>query len=598
MTRLGEQREHLVGRVRVLSAALMAVLLAIAACFWFVQIVKGSHYRELAEDNRLRRLPVRAPRGIVFDRHGRALVENVPSYNLLLDRSLARNVEASLAFAATVLGREPSALGAVLERYRAIPEFTPVLLEENLTLAQVARFGVKSLEHPEFAVETGHLRLYRHVEQAAHVLGYLGEVTAAELRKAGGAYQAGEAIGKKGIEQAYDRELRGRSGERVVVVDSRGRLLSEAVGEPAEPGRNLTLTLDLELQQEAERYLKARGGVGAVVALDPRNGEVLVMASAPSFNPNSFARRLQAEQWRALLADPNHPLQNRAIQNTHSPGSVFKIVLATAGLSEGVVSATDSVYCSGAATFYNRSFRCWKRGGHGRVALHEALRGSCDVYFYALGQKLGIESIARYARLFGFGTPTGVALSGEKAGLVPDPDWSQRVRKSPWYPGETISVAIGQGPVLVTPLQMAVMMAAAANGGRRVTPHLVRGEAVAAPARLPLDSTALAVVKRGLWAVVNEAGTGSIARVAGLEVAGKTGTVQVVAQKTWTDSASLPFQQRDHAWFASFAPTDQPRLVVVVFIEHGGKGSQAAAPLAKKLYEIHFRADLDDHQPA
>lgn len=596
--KLGEQREDLVGRVRLLSAGLAAALIAIAGCFWFVQIVKGSHYRELAEDNRLRRLPVRAPRGIISDRHGRALVENVPSYNLLLDRSLARDVDGSLAFAASVLERPAGELAAVLERYRATPAFTPVLLEENLTLAQVARFGVKSLEHPEFEVETGHLRLYRHGVHGAHVLGYLGEVTAAELRKAGGGYQAGEAIGKRGIEQFYDRELRGRQGERVVVVDSRGRLLSEAVGERAVPGRNLTLTIDLELQQEAERYLAAQGGVGAVVALDPRDGEILVMASAPSFNPNAFARRLDAEQWRALLADPNHPLQNRALQNTYSPGSVFKIVMATAGLTEGVISTSDSVFCGGAANFYNRSFRCHKRGGHGRVAVHQALRESCDIFFYTLGQKLGIERIARYARLFGFGTATGVDLAGEKAGLVPDPEWSQRVRKSPWYPGETISVAIGQGPVLVTPLQMAVLMATAANGGRRVTPHLVRGESVAPPARLPIELGALAVVKRGLWAVVNESGTGSIARVDGLDVAGKTGTVQVIAQKTWTDSHTLPFEQRDHAWFASFAPADQPRLVVVVFIEHGGKGSAAAAPLAKKLYEIHFRADLDDHQPA
>jgi penicillin-binding protein 2 len=598
MMRVGEHRDDLVGRVRVLAAALSILLVAIASCFWFAQVLRGSYYRELAENNRLRRLPVRAPRGVIYDRHGRPLVENVPSYNLLLDRSRTRDADASWGFAASILGGTAADFGAVLARQSGQPAFAPVLVDQNLSLAEVARFGVKNLEHPEFEIETGHLRLYRHGAQAAHVLGYLGEATAAELVKAAGSYRAGEAVGKRGIEQTYDRTLRGRQGERVVVVDSRGRLLSETVGERAEPGRDLTLTLDLELQQEAERYLQAQGGVGAVVALDPRNGEILVMASAPTFDPNLFTKRLDAAAWQALVGDPNHPLQNRAIQNTYSPGSIFKIVMAVAGLSEHVVTAKDSVFCAGAETFYDRSFRCWKRAGHGRVTVHEALRESCDVYFYSLGQKLGIDRIARYARQFGLGGPTGVDLGDEKAGLVPDPQWSQRVRRSQWYAGETISVAIGQGPLLATPLQMAVLMAATANGGMQVTPHFVLGAPPRPPADLHLDRAAVAEVRRGLWAVVNENGTGAVARVDGLDVAGKTGTVQVVAQKTWTDSRSLPFAQRDHAWFASFAPGDHPRLVVVVFIEHGGKGSQVAAPLAKRLYEIHFRTDLDNHQPA
>jgi penicillin-binding protein 2 len=590
MMKVGEHREDLVQRVRVLRGALAVLLIAIAASFWFVQLVRGDYYRELAENNRLRKLPVRAPRGLIYDREGRPLVENVPSYNLLLDRSRSRDVKASLVYAAGVLERAPQALDDLLERYRDTPSFAPVLVAENLSLAQVARFGVESLERPEFEVAVEHQRLYRHAGQTAPVLGYLGEVTAEELARGAGAYQAGELIGKKGIEQAYDERLRGRQGERVVVVDSRGRLLEESLGQPAVPGESLTLTLDLDLQQRAERALGEE--VGAVVALDPRSGEVLALASAPAFNPNLFARRLQPEDWQAILTNPFHPLQNRALQNTYSPGSIFKIVVALAGLGEHAVGPEEGVFCRGAASFYNHSFRCWKRGGHGWVNLRAALRESCDVYFYTLGQKLGVDTIARYARLFGMGAETGIDLRGEKAGLVPDTEWSARVRRHPWYAGETISVAIGQGPLLTTPLQLAVLMAAIANGGEMVTPHLLRGAAVPARRRLPLDGAQLARVREALWAVVNETGTGARARLEGLDVAGKTSTVQVVAQKTWTRSEDLPFEQRDHGWFASFAPFSAPELVVVVFIEHGGHGSNAAAPVAREVYETYFRDHL------
>jgi penicillin-binding protein 2 len=597
--KVGEHREALVERVRLLSQLFVALLATIAACFWFVQVVQGSHYRGLAENNRLRKVPIRAPRGIIYDRAGRALLENVPSYDLLLDPTRIRDLEASLGFAGELLGRPAEELRALLAREQAAGAgLGPVLLAENLRLSEVARFGVHSLEHPEFEVEVGHLRLYRHGEQTAHVLGYLGEVTATELEDADGARDSGELVGRKGIEQRYDAELRGAAGQRVVVVDSRGRLLEEHLRQAARPGRDLRLTLDLELQQQTERAFAADGKVGAVVALDPRSGAVRALVSSPAYNPNLFARRLAPEEWQALITSPHHPLQNRALQNTYAPGSVFKIVMAVAGLSEGVVAPGDGVYCSGAASFYGHRFRCWKRGGHGRVDLHAALRGSCDVYFYTLGQKLGIERIARYARLFGLGEPTGIDLEGEKSGLVPSPGWSLAVRKHPWYPGETISVAIGQGPVLVTPLQIATLFAAVANGGHRITPHLVP-EAARPPAKLPLNAEALARVRHGLWAVVNDRGTAAQARVEGLDVAGKTGTVQVVQQKTWTESRDLPYERRDHAWFASFAPVHDPGLVVVVFVEHGGKGSAAAAPIAKVVHETYFRDDLSAHrQPA
>lgn len=588
-----DAREPLVLRLRLLHIVLSAAFLAVAASYWFVQVVEGSHYRELADNNRLRELPIPAPRGLVTDRHGHLLVENVPSYNLYLDRSRTARLEASLSFAAAIVGRSPAELQAALALAKSRGPL-PVLLAENLSLMQVARFGVAALEHPEFEIQAHPLRLYRHGPQTAHLLGYLGEVSEEEVTTSGGALEPGSMIGKKGIEKRYDPLLRGRDGQQVVVVDSQGRPVARYGGSPAVAGKDLELTIDLRLQQEAERQMRER--VGAVVALDPRNGEILAMYSSPSYNANVFSRRLGRAGWKAILEAPYHPLQNRVLQNTHSPGSVFKAVMATAALTEGVADERTSYYCGGGATFYGRRYRCWNPSGHGTVDVRKAIKLSCDVYFYQVGKLLGIERIAQYARLFGLGAPTGIDLEGEKAGNVPDDAWSRRVRKHRWYPGETISVAIGQGPLLVTPLQQAVMMAAIANGGTLVTPHLRRGAAPRAR-RIALQPQVLAAVREGLWQVVNAYGTAARSAVEGLEIAGKTGTTQVVAQSAGTDSDRLPFQYRDHAWFASFGPAADPRLVVVVFVEHGGHGSDAAAPVAKALYEVYF-ADALRGQPS
>jgi penicillin-binding protein 2 len=590
-----EHRDDLITRVRVLSAVITGILAVIAVGFWFVQLVQGGTYRELAENNRLRKLPIKAPRGLIFDRAGRLLVENIPSYALMIDRSRATHVDRSLAFAAEALGRPVEELRDVMRRYAGTPVFQPVLLAENLTLSEVARLGVESYEYPEFEVEVQHLRLYRHGAQTASVLGYLGEVTQDEVERSGGLYQAGALVGKKGIEQTYDSALRGQDGERVVVVDSRGELLEEyrSGSKDAVPGKNLTLSIDLDLQQEAARQLDGPEKVGAIVAMDPRNGEILTLVSSPSFNPNLFARRLQQNDWNALIEDPNHPLQNRAIQNTYSPGSTFKIVMATAGLTEGAFDTNTTVLCTGSKSFYGRPFRCHRKEGHGAVNAHLALKLSCDVYFYTLGQKLGIERIARYARLFGLGSPTGIDIQGEKRGLVPDSDWSLKTRRQPWYPGETISVSIGQGPIQVTPLQMAEMTALVANGGYHVTPHLIKDADVPPPTKVPIDPNALETVRRGMWEVVNEPGGTAYgsARLPGVEIAGKSGTVQVIGYTQRLRPESMPFKYRDHAWFTSFAPADHPELVVSVFAEHGGGGSRVAAPIAQAIYAKYFGID-------
>jgi penicillin-binding protein 2 len=585
-THVREHRDNLVRRLPVLQVALIVMMVLIGGSYWFVQVVHGDYYRAMAENNRLRNLPIEAPRGLIHDRHGRRLVENVPSYNLTIDPARADEVEESLRFAARVLERPQDELAALLERPNRTAPFKPVLIAEDLSLKQVAHFNAVALEHPEFEIDVRHLRLYRHGKTTAHVLGYLGEVTETELGASSSPYRAGDLVGRRGIEKRFDLHLRGEDGEQVVTVDSRGRLRAESGRRPARPGRRLDLTLDLELQEEAAVFFEEK--VGSAVVMDPTTGELLALVSAPHYNPNLFARRLDREQWRQLVEAANDPLQNRALQNSYPPGSVFKIVVAVAGVSEGIARPSETVFCNGATTIYNRRFRCWRRAGHGRVDLREAIKESCDVYFYQLGQKLGIERIAAYARRFGLGAPTGLDAVGEKPGLVPDPEWSLRARGDRWYPGETISVAIGQGPLLVTPLQVAGLMATVVNGGQRVVPHLARGRTPPTVAS-GLDPDALARVREALRAVVEERATGAAARVPGLMVGGKTGTAQVVRQKTWVESKDLPYELRDHAWFASFASDGQRQLVAVIFVEHGGRGSTAAAPLAKLLYETYFQ---------
>lgn len=581
MRKVREHYSEIVGRVPRLELGFLAALVLIGASYWVVQVAHGDHYRELAENNSLRKHVIKAPRGLIFDRTGAPLVENVPSYNLLFHPSRSRDLEESRRFVEGILGPTPASLEA-----RWANSVGATLVAEDLSLEEVARLEARSLEHPEFEIEVSHVRLYRHGAQTAHLVGYLGEVSEQRLSRSDGELRRGDQVGVVGLEAAFDEELRGTRGERRVVVDHRGRVKREHGRTPAEPGEELPLEIDLRLQQVVARYLEDR--VGALVALDPRTGGIRAMVSSPSYDPNVFTRRLVPEQWEAILTAPHDPLQNRTIQNTYSPGSVFKIIVATAALSEGVTYPEETVHCAGAAYFYNHRYRCWKRGGHGNVDLHEALKKSCDVYFYTMGQRLGIERLAEYARRFGFGRKTGVEIAGEKPGLVPDEAWSREVRGTPWYAGETISVAIGQGPLLVTPLQMASMMAIVANGGWQVEPHLVQGEPVRH--RLDLDPGALQRVREALAAVVNDGGTGTAARMDDIEVAGKTGTVQVVEQTTWIKNEELSLERRDHAWFASFAPADDPELVVVAFVEHGGHGSAAAAPLAKLVYETYFGA--------
>jgi penicillin-binding protein 2 len=598
MLKVRENREQLSSRIEIARIAVGALFAILAIAYWYVQIVRGDYYFGLSENNRIRSVKMTAPRGYVLDRNGSVLVENEPAYSLQLYRREARNLPGSLDFAIDLLGLPPEEVRARAARARRYPEFIPIPIAENLTLEEVAAVQARAPEHPEFAIGISQRRLYKRGGSAAHVLGYLAEATPDQIRRSANAYRLGDWIGQKGVEASYEKLLGGANGERRVIVDSHAREMAEESRVESRPGQSLFLTLDRELQELAEECFADK--VGSAVALDPRTGEILAMVSSPSYDPNWFTRRVTSAEWKTLLSDPNHPLQNRAIQNTYSPGSVFKVFLAYGALAGGEVDPNARVFCPGYAVFYGRAFRCHRRGGHGWVDLRNAIKVSCDVYFYNLGRRLGVDRIAEIARAFGFGEASGLDLSHEKPGLVPSEEWARTKRRARWYPSETISVSIGQGPVLVTPLQVARAVAGLVSGGRLPTPHLFLASQdpksgarlrYRSPSRqtLLLDAPRLEIVKNGMWAVVNEpGGTAFGSRVPGVEAAGKTGTVQVAGR----DAVPRPGVDRrrleDHAWFTAFAPMDDPKIVVVVFVEHGGHGSSAAAPIARLLLAKYF----------
>lgn len=601
MLKVRENRRELSGRIEIARLAVGGVFAVLAFSYWYVQIARGDYYFELSENNRIRSVKLTAPRGYVLDRNGSVLVENEPAYSLQLYRREAKNLGSSVEFAVKLLGLPPDQIQARLARGRRYPEFVPIPIAENLTLPEVAEVEARAPEHPEFAISVSQRRLYKRGNSAAHVLGYLAEATPDQIRTSN-AYRLGDWIGQKGIESSYEKLLGGTNGERRVIVDSHAREIKEESRLESRPGQNLFLTIDRELQELAEESFADK--VGSAVALDPRTGEILALVSSPSYDPNWFTRRVSSEEWASLLSDTNHPLQNRAIQNMYSPGSVFKIFLAYGALALGEVDPNQKIFCPGYATFYGRTFRCHRKGGHGWVDLRNAIKVSCDVYFYNLGRRLGVDRIAEIAHEFGFGEPTGLDLAHEKAGLVPSEQWALKKRGARWYPSETISVAIGQGPVLVTPLQVARAVSGLIEGGHLPTPHLFLASQdprtgvrlrYDAPLRksLALDPRRLALVKDGMWAVLNEpGGTAFASRIPGLEAGGKTGTVQVAGRNAVLRAGVDRSQIEDHAWFTAFAPINDPKIVVVVFVEHGGHGGAAAAPIARRLLAKFFGMTL------
>ncbi len=604
-------------RINILTWSIVAIFVFLAGSFWYVQGVQAEKFRELSESNALREIPIRAKRGLIMDRHGKILADNQPAYNLNLMRSTLKSLSkedprhGSRMFkfvAATLHVTETDITERIQKQDKQIPFNRPLPLAEELTIQQVAEIEAHKLTFPALSVETVQRRNYRYGTMAAHALGYMGEASEKEIA-ADRSLKMGDLIGKKGVELVYDDVLRGRDGARYMIVDSHGREKSEYTAGRKDPipGRNIYLTVDFELQRRAEQYFNENEMVGAALALDPRNGEILAMASSPAYDPNVFSRRFTPESWKQINSNPFRMLLNRTIQGLYSPGSVFKTVMAMAGLENKVITPSTSFHCSGSGVFFGRRFRCWKKEGHGEVNVSRALKVSCDIFFYNTGARLGVDRIAKYARILTFGESSRIDIEGEKVGLVPSEQWAREKQKRKWYPSETISVAIGQGPLIVTVLQTANMMAAIANGGRVYRPHILKARDDVEPdgkvvrkrvqsevlSEIKLPPAALQSVREGLWRVVNEdGGTGGNSRIEGLDISGKTGTVQVVAQHTWIKAENLPFKWRDHAWFSAYAKKDKPEMVVVVFIEHGGHGGADAAPLAKLMFEAHFKGQI------
>lgn len=590
-------------RVYLLTALVSVVFLFLLGRLFWLQVIAGDRYTYLSENNRIRIKKIPGSRGMVFDRKGTLLVDNRPSFDLIFVPEDAEEPETTLRHLARFLGHDENDFLNQLAENKSRPAFGEIVLGRDIDWRSVVIIEAHQLDLPGVTLWIRPRRSYLTNGTAAHVLGYIGEINPDQLkaqRQKG--YTMGDEIGQFGLEKTWEAYLRGQSGGQQVEVDALGRRIRVLYAVEDMPGQNVYLTLDRDLQEAAFGALQ--GHAGAIVVLEVNSGAVLALVSTPGFDPNVFARGVTAEEWRTLTEDPAHPLNNRAIQGQYPPGSTFKMVLAIAGLEEGVIQPDATFFCPGFLTVGNRVFRDWKQGGHGAVNLHKGLVESCDVYFYLLGQKLGVDRIAKYARELGLGEVTGVELDHEKSGLIPDTQWKQKRFGQPWFPGETPSLAIGQGYVNVTPLQMANLMAAVANGGTLYRPWLVRrvesldGRLISEYApeilrTLNLKASTLERIRKALRDVVNsDRGTGGRARSELVTVAGKTGTAQVAEMGgTTVRSENLPYAIRDHAWFVAFAPAEKPEIAVAVLVEHGGHGGSAAAPMAKKVIEKYFTLD-------
>jgi len=586
---------------RRLNGALLIVLVAFVILglrLFQLQVVQGEEYRRLSENNCIRLQGIDPPRGQILDRQRRLLVDNRPSFNLVMVPRDAKPVASTLKRLAASVGLDLEALKQTAERARS--GYRPVVLHSDIDRDLLAAVEARRWDLPGVMVEVKALRRYVHGDSASHLLGYMGEISAEEL--AGGRYpgcRGGDYIGKFGIEKTCEHLLRGEPGGRQVEVDARGQVIRVLQTVDAVPGHNVVLTIDQQLQAVAERSLG--DNAGAVVAVDPDNGEVLVLASRPGFDPNAFVGGINRQDWQALVENPHHPMENKAIQATYPPASTYKIVTAMAGLEEGVIDAQSRFFCPGRLRYGNRSYRCWKRGGHGRLDVVEAISQSCDVFFYHLGIKLGVDRLARYARSCGLGSRTEVGLDHEDAGLIPTAAWKKSRFGVAWQGGENLSVAIGQSYNLVTPMQMAMMIAAIGNGGTLYQPQLVRavesadgriieqGGAVV-KGRIAVSARHLALIQEGLWQVVQgDRGTARGIRLAGIDISGKTGTAQVFGRKGEADrKAEVADYLKDHAWFVAYAPSQAPKIAVAVIVEHGEHGASAAAPVARAVIQAYL----------
>jgi penicillin-binding protein 2 len=582
-----DDRRGLGLRLSGLQYIIAAAFAALAIGFWVFQVAQHDKYAEMADNNHTRKLPLPAPRGVLLDRNGRVLVENQNIFNIALVREQTKNIDATLKLVAAATGVDEALLRETVERRRREPSYRPIVLIENATREQVIAVWARRWEMPGINYQEVPSRKYPGTE-AAHVFGYVGEVTEAQLQRADyDGVDSGAIVGQAGFEQEYNKLLMGTEGNKTVVVNSIGREIFELGKDEPREGTAVQLTIDGDIQKSIEDGFTASGFNGAAVVLDPTNGDVLGFASRPAFDPNAFSGGIDKAAWQALNTDDLKPLQNRALQGRYSPGSTFKMAVGLAGLEEGIITPDFKVNCSGGANFYGRYFKCWKHGGHGAIDLRHAIEQSCDVYFYTVGNMLGVDKINKWATLFGLGVKSNIDLPNELVGLVPSTQWkAEHTKEKKWYAGETISVAIGQGQVAVTPVSMAVYAATLGNGGNRVTPHLLKAKydggawaPVPAPppqSKVDVSPEKLQAIRDGMWMVVNAAGTGGTARIPGHDVCGKTGSAQVISNAGRLAAARSGKDLRDNGWFVFFAPRDNPKIAGVVFLEHGIHGGNAA----------------------
>ena len=594
-----EDKRRLTTRITAIQSVVLAAFALLVGGFWFFQIAQGDRFKEMAENNHQRTLPLRAPRGVIFDRHGRVIVENRNAFNISILRENSRDLDRTIEMLAEVTGVAVDQIAEVVARHRGQPSYRPIVVLQNASLDQVAAVMSRQHEMPDILVQEVPTRQYPPDAMAAHLIGYVGEANESQVAQSG--YSLGTIVGQTGVEKNYNEMLMGEDGAKLVVVNSLGREISKLGEQKPNEGRALKLTIDYDMQKALEEAFRHHEFWGAAAFIDPNNGDVLAMTSLPAYDPNRFAVGIDSATWNGLNKDPLRPLNNRLIQGTYPPGSTFKILMAVVGLQEGIVDPSTRVFCGGGGTFYGRYFQCHKRGGHGSVDLRQAIERSCNVYFYTIGARLGnkVDVINKWADRLGLLGRTGIDLPNEVPSFVASSEWSQRVRKQPWYPGETVSVSIGQGAVAVTPIGLAMFAATIANGGTLYTPQLVRevyenGEWHAVPRPEPKARTAMSpehvkAIHEGMWMVVNAAGTGARARMPGYDVAGKTGTAQanisLENRKRLTGEAAKRF--RDHGWWIFYAPSDKPEVAGVIFTENSEHG-YLGAPIAKHVLETYF----------
>lgn len=571
------------GKIAIFQYLTVAVFIFLLSGFWKLQVKNSDIYSQAAERNRIKSTPILAPRGKILDRYGRVIVDNKASYSLLLNRDEIKLKHLPAIAEALHLNYED-----LLAKIRRMSSQPQIIVKDQLTRDEIAWVEAHQdiYTYPEMQLIKSWRRQYPESGFASHVVGYVGEISEAELNSAQFIdYDPGAVVGKAGLEREYDRSLRGVNGQQRILVDNLGHERATLTTKPAVPGKDLHTTIDLDL--EAVATLSLEGRRGAVVALDPRDGEVLAMVSRPGFDPNEFADRISQDEWTKLVNDPDNPLMNRATQAELAPGSTFKPFVALAGLETGVITPATDFHCAGGATFYGHYFRCWKKGGHGNIDVHRALVESCDVFFYNVANRLGIDRLAHYAKMAGFGGKTGIDLPHERTSTMPSTRWKMRMFRQKWYAGETISVGIGQGAVTVSPLQLAVAEGGLAIGGKWYRPHLNKD----VPKKLLRDGhfnpADIATVLSGMCGVVNEpGGTGGYARLPNVEVCGKTGTAQV-ASTSRTTGAKMNSALANNAWFVGFAPAEHPEIVVVALVDHAGE-SVYAEPIVRDVLKAYF----------